>query len=65
MTKKSGVSINFDPKKLSKDIANHVKKNKGDLPMKGKCPNCDKQVTFNFKNGKANCPKCRFELVQK
>lgn len=65
MGKKSGVSLNFDIDQISKDIVSHVEKNKGDLPMKGKCPNCEKEVTFNFKKGKAKCPKCRFELVQK
>jgi len=40
MGKKSGVSLNFDIDQISKDIVSHVEKNKGDLPMKGKCPNC-------------------------
>ncbi|MEM5397891.1 hypothetical protein [Staphylococcus gallinarum] len=64
MGKKSGVSINFDPKKKAKEITDYVKKNKENLPLKGECPNCDKKVTFKFSKGKANCPKCGFELVQ-
>lgn len=64
MSKKSGVSINFDPKKVAKNMTDYVKKNKKNMSFNGKCPKCNKKVTFKFSKGKANCPKCGFELDQ-
>ena len=63
MPKKSGISINFDEKQFDKDFRKAVDKELSNFDKKMNCPNCDKKVTFKFKNHKAKCPKCRFELV--
>ncbi|WMM14432.1 hypothetical protein [Staphylococcus saprophyticus] len=63
MSKKSGVSIDFDEKQFDKDFRKALDKQLANFDKKMKCPDCKRNATFKFKNYKANCPKCGFELV--
>lgn len=63
MSKKSGASFDFDEKQFDKDFQKALDKQLAKFDKKMKGSDCKKNVTFKFKNFKANCPKCGFELV--
>lgn len=63
MSKKSGITIDFDEKQFKKDFEKALDKQLANFDKKMKCPDCKKNVTFKFKKYKAKCPKCSFEFV--
>lgn len=63
MSKKSGISFDFDEKQFDKDFRKALDKQLANFDKKMNCPNCDRKVTFKFKNYKAICPKCRYQYV--
>ncbi|MCE4953509.1 hypothetical protein KJC28_01185 [Staphylococcus haemolyticus] len=63
MTKKHGVSIDFDEKQFDKDFRKAFNKQLAKFDKKMKCPICEKKRTFKFRNYKAKCPSCSSEIT--
>lgn len=53
---KSRVKIDFDPKKVEREILSEVSRNKGKIPIEIDCPQCGRQ--YEAFAGLNTCPYC-------
>ncbi len=57
---KSKVKIDFDPKKVEREILSEVSRNKDKIPIEIDCPECGKQ--YEAFAGLNTCPHCGAEV---